>query len=98
MAHFALLDENNIVQQIAVVSDSKLIGFAQPVAQEVIDNRGFCQDVPGRWVQTSYNANFRGKFAAIGDTYDELNDVFVSPYVEPMDDELIDLGFYNINE
>jgi hypothetical protein len=42
----------------------------------------------GRWIQTSYNANIRGKFAGIGDTYDEANDVFVSP--EPVLDNVID--------
>ena len=35
----------------------------------------------GVWKQTSYNANFRGKYAGIGDTYDAVNDVFVSPEV-----------------
>ena len=34
------------------------------------------------WKQTSYNANFRDKYAAIGDTYDEVNDVFVYPVME----------------
>jgi hypothetical protein len=78
MAHFALLDENNIVQQVAVVSDKKLEGLEQPVTQEQIDNRTFLRGVPGKWVQTSYNANFRGNFAAIGDLYDPINDIFVS--------------------
>jgi len=79
MAHFALLDENNVVQQIAVVSEKKLEGFPQPVPQEVIDNRTFLRDVPGRWVQTSYNGSFRKNYAAIGHTYDEQRDAFIAP-------------------
>jgi hypothetical protein len=34
------------------------------------------------WKQTSYNATFRGKYAAIGDTYDPVTNLFVSPVVE----------------
>jgi hypothetical protein len=79
MAHFALLDENNVVQQIAVVSEKKLEGFPQPVPQEVIDNRTFLRDVSGRWVQTSYNGSFRKNYAAIGHTYDEQRDAFIAP-------------------
>lgn len=79
MAHFALIDENNIVRQVAVVSDNKLEGLPQPVAQEIIDNRGFCIDVPGRWVQTSYNATFRKHFAGIGFTYSDALDAFIPP-------------------
>ena len=45
----------------------------------VADGPDWCeQNLGGEWVQTSYNGNFRGKFASIGDTYDEINDVFVA--------------------
>lgn len=72
MSHWAELDDNNIVLRVTVGSnDEPDEGY-----QWLIDNLG------GRWVQTSYNANFRGKFAGIGDTYDEVNDVFVSSEVE----------------
>jgi hypothetical protein len=79
MAHFALLDENNKVLNVAVVSDAKLIGFDEPVSQEIIDNRTFLRDVPGRWVQTSYSGSFRKNFAGIGFTYDEQRDAFMPP-------------------
>ena len=36
----------------------------------------------GEWKQTSYNGNFRGRYAGIGDTYDAVNDVFVAPTIE----------------
>ena len=45
----------------------------------------FCQSLFGaetRWVQTSYNGNFRGKYAGIGDTYDAEKNEFIAPVVE----------------
>jgi hypothetical protein len=78
MSHWAELDENNIVIRVTVGDNN------DPAGDEgykwLIDNLG------GRWVQTSYNNNFRGIFAGIGFTYDEVNDVFVAPFV---DEELI---------
>jgi hypothetical protein len=35
----------------------------------------------GTWIQTSYNAKFRGKYAGIGDKYDSVKDEFVSPEI-----------------
>lgn len=71
MAHFAELDENNVVLRVLVVSNDQ-----EHRGQEFLaDDCG----LGGRWVQTSYNANFRGKYAGIGDIYDETNDVFVAP-------------------
>lgn len=73
MAHWAEIDDNNIVLRVTVGSNDD----ADEGYQWLIDNLG------GRWIQTSYNATQRGKYAAIGDTYDETLDEFVSPYVEP---------------
>ena len=74
MAHWAELDENNAVLRVTVGDNN------DPSGDEgyswLINNLG------GRWVQTSYNANFRGKFAGIGDVYDEVNDIFYTPVVE----------------
>ena len=74
MAHFAQLDENNIVLQVIVVSNDD----APTEAVGII----FCQSLLGadtRWVQTSYNNNFRVRYAGIGFTYDSALDVFISP-------------------
>jgi hypothetical protein len=72
MAHWAEIDENNIVLRVTVGSnDEPDEGY-----QWLLDNLG------GTWIQTSYNANFRGKYAGIGDTYDEVNDIFISPIAE----------------
>ena len=83
MAHFAELDDNNVVLQVVVVSNQYIMGMdgnddeAQGVA--------FCQTniSPNRWKQTSYNGNFRGRFAGIGFTYNEENDQFVPPSPYP---------------
>ncbi len=77
MAHWAELDENNIVLRVTVGDNNDPNG--DEGYKWLIDNLG------GTWIKTSYNANIRGKFAAIGDTYDEALDVFVSP--EPTQQE-----------
>ncbi len=73
MSHWAELDENNIVLRVTVGSnDEPDEGYGW-----LIENLG------GRWVQTSYNANFRKRFAGVGFTYDEQADVFIAPQPYP---------------
>jgi hypothetical protein len=61
MAHFAEIDSNNKVLRVIVA-----------------DTQEWCEDnLGGTWIQTSYNATIRGKFAGIGDTYDTVTDTFV---------------------
>ena len=93
MAHFAQLDENNVVTQVIVINNNELLtqkvatsddGYIS-VSTVESEKKGieFCQSLYGadtRWVQTSYNGNFRGKYAGIGDTYD--GSAFVAPVVE----------------
>ena len=70
MAHFAKLDENNIVTQVIVVGNSDIID-AHGVETESI-GVSFCQKLLGadtNWKQTSYNGNMRGNYAGIGYTY-----------------------------
>jgi hypothetical protein len=77
MAHFAKLDENNVVTQVIVVSNDVLIDNGDEREELGVQ---FCQNLfGGRWVQTSYNASFRGVFAGIGFTYDEAKDEFIAP-------------------
>lgn len=69
MAHFAELDENNIVLQVLVTDND-------------YPNEGYdwlVETFGGTWVQTSYNANFRKNFAGIGFTYDSERDAFIAP-------------------
>ncbi len=79
MAHFAQLDENNVVTQVIVVANEELL--LDGVENET---KGimFCKSLLGddtRWVQTSYNSNFRKNYAGIGMSYDPINDWFVTP-------------------
>jgi hypothetical protein len=71
MAHWAELDDNNNVLRVTVGDNND----PDEGYQWLIDNLG------GRWVKTSYNGNIRGKFAGIGDRYDETLDEFVTPFV-----------------
>jgi hypothetical protein len=78
MAHFAELDSNKVVLRVIVV-DNKDTADAFGNEKEYI-GAAFCERVlGGTWKQTSYNGSFRGKYAGVGDTYDEVNDVFVTP-------------------
>jgi len=81
MAHYAQLDENNVVTQVIVVSNDVLIDNGVERGELGVQ---FCEShFGGKWVQTSYNNNFRGVYAGIGYTYDADKDVFVAPPIEP---------------
>lgn len=76
MAHFAELNENNIVKQVIVVHNNELLDENG----NELETKGiaFCQSLfGGNWIQTSYNRTIRGKFASIGDIWDGTN--FVTP-------------------
>ena len=73
MAHFAKIDENNIVVTVVVVDNEH-----ETYGEQYLNSLG----LEGRWIQTSYNNNFRGKYAGIGDVYDEVQDIFITPITE----------------
>jgi hypothetical protein len=78
MAHFAEID-NNIVQRVIVVANEECIDPISGHEDEIL-GIAFCKKIfGGNWVQTSYNKNFRNKFAGVGDKYDKDLDVFISP-------------------
>jgi hypothetical protein len=78
MAHFAQLDENNMVTQVIVVSNNELLD-ANGVEREEL-GIGFCQRLfGGNWKQTSYNHNFRRRYAGIGYSYNSEIDAFIPP-------------------
>jgi hypothetical protein len=69
MAHFAELDENNIVLQVLVTNND-------------FENEGhdwLVMTFGGTWVKTSYNASIRKNFAGVGFFYDETRDAFIPP-------------------
>ena len=69
MAHYAFLDENNIVTEVIVGKDEGNFNWEQQYGSF----RGqLCK-------RTSYNRNIRKNFAGIGYTYDEDRDAFIAP-------------------
>jgi len=79
MAHFALV-ANTIVDQVIVIAnencDDLPFPASEPVGQAFIASMG----ITGVWLQTSYNANFRGCYAGIGYTWNGTD--FVPPASE----------------
>ena len=73
MSNWAEIDDNNIVTRVLVGNNND----ADEGYQLLADCFG------GTWIQTSYNAKIRGKFAGIGDTYNEDEDIFVAPQPYP---------------
>jgi hypothetical protein len=83
MAHFAQLDENNLVTQVIVLSNAA-VGESFPESESV--GVSFIAEqlrLPGVWVQTSYNGTFRKQYAGIGYTYSAVDDVFIAPQPYP---------------
>jgi len=82
MAHFAELDENNVVLRVIVVGN-KDTADASGVEKEYI-GAAFCERLfGGRWVQTSYNNKIRKHYAGIGFVYRADIDAFVPPQPFP---------------
>ena len=78
MAHFAQLDENNVVTQVIVVSNNELLDANGQEREEL--GVAFCQRLfGGNWKQTSYNHNLRFRYAGIGYSYNADLDAFVPP-------------------
>jgi hypothetical protein len=83
MAHFAQLDENNLVTQVIVLSNAA-VGESFPESESVgVSFIAADLKLPGVWKQTSYNGNFRKQYAGIGYTYSAVDDVFIAPQPYP---------------
>lgn len=88
MAHFAWLNDDNIVYQVSVVDNVNLLDENGNESEAV--GIAYLTQVHGAgktWKQTSYNGNFRGKYAGAGDVFDSVNDVFVSPQLTITEEE-----------
>jgi hypothetical protein len=80
MAHFAEIDNNNIVLRVVVVKNVSIEGPRPDRNEEESLGIELCQNLfGGSWVQTSYNRSFRKNFAAAGFTYDSVRDAFIPP-------------------
>jgi len=78
MAHFAQLDENNVVTQVIVVHNNECLDADGNESESV--GVAFCQSLfGGNWKQTSYNSNIRKNYAGIGYAYHADIDAFVPP-------------------
>jgi len=79
MAHFAEINNDNIVQQVIVVSNDDCGGgdfpASEPIGQAFIASIG----LTGTWLQTSYHANFRGLYAGIGMIWNPATQEFETP-------------------
>jgi len=73
MAHWAEIDENNIVLRVTVGDNNE----SDEGYQWLLDNLG------GTWIKTSYNNNIRGVFAGVGYSYNSDEDIFVTPQPYP---------------
>jgi hypothetical protein len=71
MAHFAKVNDNNVVEEVIVVDNKN--AETEQQGKDYIASIG----LEGNWVQTSYNRNFRNQFAGKGFIYDSANDMFV---------------------
>lgn len=80
MAHFAQLDDNNIVTQVIVIGNDDTSDHTGREVESI--GVAFCKKLLGsdtRWKQTSYNGTIRVRYAGIGFTYDESLDAFLEP-------------------
>jgi hypothetical protein len=79
MAHFAQLNENNVVIQVVVVNNEVVQNLPFPESEPL--GVEFCRSLYGVntvWKQTSYNGNFRSTYAGVGFVYDPVNDKFIA--------------------
>jgi len=82
MAYFANIDNSNTVTEVIAIANDVLgepentYPATEPIGQDFIANT---LQLPGTWLQTSYNGTFRGTFAGIGYRYDPKKDTFVAP-------------------
>ena len=81
MAHFARINDN-IVQEVIVIANDDCGGGDFPASEAVGQAFIASLGLAGEWKQTSYNGNFRAKYAGIGDRYDAELDEFVTPVFE----------------
>ena len=75
MAHFAELDDNNVVLRVVVVGNDCV------PSDEHVDGETWCVNFfkTPNWKQTSYNNNFRKQYCGAGYTYDSAKNKFISP-------------------
>lgn len=81
MAYFAQIDATNTVLEVIAVNNETIDYLPFPESETVGQAFIASLGLSGTWLQTSYNANFRGVYAGIGFTYNAELDVFVQPEI-----------------
>ena len=77
MDYYAFLDENNIVTQVIAGKDEN------ELIDDLTPEEWYANFTGQRCVRTSINGNIRKQYAGIGYTYDETDDVFITPQPYP---------------
>ena len=84
MAHFAQINEDNIVGMVLVVNNDIVNNLPFPESEQLgIDFLRATFKDNARWKQTSYNGNFRKNYAGLGFIYDPVRDAFIPPKPYP---------------
>jgi hypothetical protein len=78
MAHFAKIENGTVTEVLVVDNEHEAYG------EEYLNSLG----LNGKWVQTSYNRNFRKNYAGVGFTYDQERDAFIPP--KPSENAVLD--------
>jgi hypothetical protein len=90
MANFAFINSQNIVIGVNSINNSDITinnSENEQLGIDFLTNEIKIKTIYPNCVlirQTSYNSNFRNKYAGLGDTWDEINNVFISP--KPFED------------
>jgi hypothetical protein len=82
MAHFAEVVDGVVLRVVVVSNDVTTIDGVED-EQRGVDFLATGWPTDGAWVQTSYNANIRGRYAGIDFTYDTDRDAFIPPRPYP---------------
>jgi len=86
MAHFAELNSNNIVIRVVVACNQDIANNGGEQSEQAAEHfKTVCplSNEGVKWVQTSYNNNFRKQYAGINHTYDPIKDKFILPQPYP---------------
>lgn len=76
MAHYAFIDENNIVTEV-------IVGIDETEFIEGLDPETWYSNFKDQGCKrTSYNGNYRFNFAGVGFRYDDVRDAFIAPEPE----------------
>ena len=86
MAHFAEIDKDNKVLRVNCACNQDILNNGGEQSEQAAEHFKTVTPLSEngiKWVQTSYNNNFRKQYASIGYTYDSTKDIFISPQPFP---------------